>query len=281
MNSQGASGADDTGFAGPSLALDDEILARDYDQISARFQFLTGQQLVNELAVKVGERVLDVGCGTGLLTEHIANLIGPSGHVLGIDPLPLRISLASARSHQSLEFQVGDAYDLTGFPAASFDVVCLNAVFHWLPEKMGPLREFARLLKPGGRLGIGSRSGHRQSSLRDAMARVMAQTPFSEHPYQQTVMSEPLTEQRMVELLRAAGFVVATLEVKPSIRTYSSAEEVLRFSEASSFGNLLSHLPEEHRPSARESLKRELEDVARASGLQDERIGMIAIGIRQ
>src|SRR5687767_14714124 len=119
MNTQDVSGDDDTGFAGPSLALDDKSLASDYDRISAQFQFRTGQQLVNELGVKAGERVLDVGCGTGLLTEHMPSLVGPSGHVLGIDPLPLRISLAGARSHRSLEFRVGDAYELAGFLTAA------------------------------------------------------------------------------------------------------------------------------------------------------------------
>ena len=109
--------------------------------------------LVRDLAIAAGERVLDVGCGTGLLAEHIADLVGPAGSVLGVDPLPLRIELAQAKARPNLEFKVADAYDLSSLPAADFDVVCLNAVFHWLPEKSGPLREFARVLKSGGRLG--------------------------------------------------------------------------------------------------------------------------------
>jgi ubiquinone/menaquinone biosynthesis C-methylase UbiE len=139
---------------GPSLTLDDEGLACDYDQISARWQFIAGQVLVGNVAIKTGERVLDVGCGTGLLAQYIADITGPLGYVLGVDPLPLRIQISAARARPGLEFRVGDAYWLHDLRDASFDVVCLNAVFHWLPEKTRPLQEFARLLKSEGRLGL-------------------------------------------------------------------------------------------------------------------------------
>jgi arsenite methyltransferase len=267
--------------AGPSLKLDDEALAQDYDRISAQRQFVSGQYLVKQLAIAAGERVLDVGCGTGLLCEYIADLTGPTGHVLGIDPLPLRIKLAQARARVGLEFRVGDAYDLGDFPTASLDVICLNAVFHWLPEKSGPLREFARLLRRSGRLGISTRLGHRDSSLREALTRVMAQPPFNAYPYPRTVMVEPITERLVNDLLLAAGFAVARLEVRETVRKYQSAEEVIRFSEASSFGNLFAHLPPELKPDAREQLTRALDDIARSHGLGDVRLGLIAIGVRR
>src|SRR5947209_3183134 len=104
--------------AGPSLADDSETLARDYEKISVGRQFQSGKRLVQALAITEGERVLDLGCGTGLLAEHIAGIVGATGHVLGIDPLPLRIEIARARTRPNLELRVGDARDLSAIPSA-------------------------------------------------------------------------------------------------------------------------------------------------------------------
>jgi len=266
---------------GPSLSLDDAALARDYDRISATWQFEAGQFLVDALEIKTEERVLDVGCGTGLLAQYIADRAGSSGHVLGIDPLPLRIAIAAKRARPGLEFRVGDAYQLGGFADESFDVVCLNAVFHWLPEKTGPLREFARLLRSGGRLGISTGLGHRAWPLREAVVRVLAQPPFADHAMPPSARTYPVTEQDIRDMLPAAGFAVARLQVRQSVRELASAEASIRHSEASSFGNFLSHLPADSRAAARDLIKRELESLAAAGPLREVRDRLIAIGVRQ
>jgi len=72
------------------------------------------------------------------------------------------------------------------------------------------------------------------------------------------------------ELLRAAGFSVAKLEVQSAVRTYSSAEEVIRFAEASSFGNVLGHLPDDLKIVARE---RTVDNVEAAFVRQRLRVG--------
>ena len=82
---------------GVSLSLDTEDLAQRYDRISADRQFRGGQEMLRELVLNPGETVLDIGCGTGMLAEYAASLVGPAGSVVGIDPLPLRIEIAKKR----------------------------------------------------------------------------------------------------------------------------------------------------------------------------------------
>ena len=101
----------------PSLTQDSDELALDYERLSLDRQFQSGKLLIGKLVIVPGERVLDVGCGTGLLAQHIADLVGPTGSVLGVDPLPLRIELAQAKARPNLQFKVADAYDLSSIQA--------------------------------------------------------------------------------------------------------------------------------------------------------------------
>src|SRR5688572_13609511 len=114
-----------------SLALDSTHLAETYDRVGER-QYNHGKQLISALRIAAGERVLDVGCGTGLLAVHVAKLVGPSGKVDAVDPLPLRVALAKKRAPAHLEAAVGAAEDLSAFASGTFDVVYLNSVYHWL-----------------------------------------------------------------------------------------------------------------------------------------------------
>jgi ubiquinone/menaquinone biosynthesis C-methylase UbiE len=250
----------------PSLSEDSDQLARDYEEVSRNRQFRSGQRLAAALAIAPGERVLDVGCGTGLLAEHIADLVGPTGHVLGIDPLPLRIALARAKARQNLDFAVGNAADLSTIRDGSFDVVCLNAVFHWLPEKTAPLREFARVLRPGGRLGIAGGAKEQRSPLRGLLRQVLAQPPFGQYPRPAGELSTRVDTGEMGSLLEGAGFDAVSVELHDGRFIHASAEAVVRYSEASSFGNLLAHLPHDLRPAARAALVHALAPLAAADG---------------
>ncbi|WP_437978156.1 class I SAM-dependent methyltransferase [Sorangium sp. So ce295] len=126
--------------------------------------------------------VLDVGSGTGLLAEHVAGLVGPTGKVLGIDPLPLRVQIAQQKAKANLSFQVGNAYALDGLPSGSFDVVYLNAVFHWLPEKTESLRQSHRLLKPGGRIGLTTGAKDHPNRLQAIKREVLSREPYARYP---------------------------------------------------------------------------------------------------
>jgi ubiquinone/menaquinone biosynthesis C-methylase UbiE len=103
-----------------------------------------------------GERVLDVGCGTGVLTRLAAEAVGPDGLAVGIDPGPTMIGVArlkASRPQSRATFELG-VIERLGFGDSTFDVVLSSFMLHHLPAdvKRAGLGEVWRVLKPGGRL---------------------------------------------------------------------------------------------------------------------------------
>ena len=214
--------------------------------------------------MKPGDSVLDIGSGTGRLGRHVISLIVQSGNFVGIDPLGERIKIANEKNeYANAIFWIGNAEDLSSIPANSFDIVYLNAVFHWVLNKEVALQEIFRVLKPGGKVGI--TTGAKELSSFTGV-RLITDNVLKREPYSKLVRLEDstqnhhgLTTTKLIQFLAGAGLTVKDVEIREIRRNYPIARDVIRFSEASSFGNFLNHIPESLRDQAKADIENELE----------------------
>jgi SAM-dependent methyltransferase len=112
--------------------------------------------LVDTARVTAGERVLDVACGTGVVTRAAAKRVGPTGRVVGIDLNPGMIAVAKslpAPIGASIERLERSALDLR-LENASFDVVLCQQGLQFFPDKLVALQEMRRVLDHRGRLAL-------------------------------------------------------------------------------------------------------------------------------
>ena len=114
------------------------------------------EKLVGLARLADGERVLDVGCGTGSLAIMARRRVGASGDVVGIDASPAMVARArskTARAGIDVSFTHGVAEALP-FPDARFDAVLSTMMLHHLPRnaRQECAREIRRVLRPGGRV---------------------------------------------------------------------------------------------------------------------------------
>ncbi len=109
------------------------------------------QDTMNRLALKPGEHVVDIGSGPGFMCQQMADAVGSSGRVRGIDLSPIMIDRASDRnSCEWLSFAQGDATALREADQ-TYDVVVSVQVAEYVPDIQRLCSEAFRVLKPGGR----------------------------------------------------------------------------------------------------------------------------------
>jgi demethylmenaquinone methyltransferase/2-methoxy-6-polyprenyl-1,4-benzoquinol methylase len=123
-----------------------------------RFQEPEARRIIADLALAPGSRGLDVGCGVGLYGLWLAEAVGSAGQVIGIEPEAERVEAARAVAGSRLpagrlEFRQGDGTAIP-LPDRSVDWVWCGDVLHHIVETERALREFRRVVRPGGRIVV-------------------------------------------------------------------------------------------------------------------------------
>lgn len=221
--------------------------AETYDAVSDP-QFEWGMEVLERLQLRGDEVAVDAGCGSGRVTEQLANRL-PNGRVIAVDGSEAMIEKARERLGDRADYVVSDLVELE--LAEPVDLIFSTATFHWIGDHDRLFRQLRAALKPGGRLvaqcgGEGNVAAHAE-----AIRAVAADPEYAPHLTQARGLWNFASAEETEPRLRTAGFAEARcwLEPKPV-----QPERPLEFLSVVTLGPVLDQLPEEKRQAYAEAV---------------------------
>jgi trans-aconitate 2-methyltransferase len=211
--------------------------AATYERVSAPVAAM-GMDVVDRLALRGDETVLDAGCGTGKVTRALLERL-PRGRVIAVDASPSMVEQARAALPPSVDVRQADltALDL----GERVDAVLSTATFHWILDHPALFANLRAALRPGGRLAAQCGGPGNVAAITEAGFAAAAEPPFAEHlgdwPGDWNFATLEDTEAR----LGAAGFTdvwcwLSRVDVDPGDRA--------AYFRAICLGSFLERLPE-------------------------------------
>ena len=170
---------------------------------------------LNALQLQAGEKVLDVGCGMGLLTRDMALAVGSSGQVTGVDVSRPMLDLARARCASLPQVTLHEESALSlSEPDLCYDVVTCTQLLLYLSDVRGALAEMYRVLKPQGRIAVV------ETDWRSVVFNT-ADPDFTQRLFEQWEASipSPHLPAKLRGLLHDAGFTNVRAEAIPIMNT--------------------------------------------------------------
>ncbi|EJU03159.1 S-adenosyl-L-methionine-dependent methyltransferase [Dacryopinax primogenitus] len=181
--------------------------------------------VLDMLGAKSGERILDVGCGSGEITVDLEKIVGKNGLVVGVDFSANMIEKAKANGCSNVYVSDGCDLQLDKDLEHTFDAAFSNAALHWMKrDPAGVLRGVKRALKPGGRF-VAEMGGYlnivgkrpllnRFSGLRTAIHEVCRKHGIAPEPLDPWYFP---SEKEYTELLESEDFKVEHISLNPRI----------------------------------------------------------------
>jgi trans-aconitate 2-methyltransferase len=203
-----------------------------------------GAVILDRLPLKGDETVLDLGCGTGRVTEQLLERLGPTGHVIGIDGSAQMVDEAARRlgGDPRASFAQQDLLKLEIAPPA--DAAVSSATFHWIEDHDALFARVRGALRPGAPFVAQCGGRGNIATVVRAVETVMAREPYASafagwpSPWN---YAEP---EGTTDRLQRAGFEVERVWLSESPQRVPELREYLR---AVSLGSHVEHLPEELR----------------------------------
>ena len=249
-------------------------LVADYDAAGPGCFAHFGRRLVAVAGIEPGQRVLDVASGRGAVLFPAAELIGQTGDIVGID---LADEMARATNEEAAQrglearVRVMDAENLD-FPDAAFDRVLCGFGVMFFPNQDRALREFRRVLKPEGRLGVSTWRIEQTSELKTVMTE-LGMGP----PRQPGWITEP---DELSRLLTRTGFTNVHIQVDSQSFRYTDVDEYWRQARGTGFRRVLDALDAVQAERVRAALAERVRPHQRPDGIYLPAAALLAVGNR-
>ena len=234
-----------------------------YEQSGVEFFAPPGRELVARARVRLGERVLDLGCGRGNVLLPAAAAVGPTGEVIGVDFAPGMIAATTdaAKDLPWVRVTAGDA-DYPDFPPGSFDAVTAGFMVFLLPDPPAAVARWARLLRPGGRLALSTFAEGGDATDAFYRDRTAALLPFQtpDPAMDRQTANNSTAAAAWVEALFAGADLVDVTMTEMSVRSvYPSADAYWDWMLSAGSRRQLERVPPDREPEARAALGKVLD----------------------
>jgi len=210
-----------------------------YDTLNAPMT-ARGNDAVARLELRGDETVLDAGCGSGRVTESLAERL-PRGRVVALDASPSMVEAARARLARfgdRVDYVVADLGRPFDVPGGPVDAILSTATFHWVPDHDALFRNLAAVIRPGGRLSAQFGGAGNIASVKAVLATIGDGWLGDAH-YE--------TPEATTARLIASGFVEIRAWLQPEPTRFEPGEPFETFLRTVILGQHVDRLPPEER----------------------------------